>query len=511
MNKKIIFWIDDGHINFGIAKFLQEKCDYDLFAVYDLNYITKKFYQNQKLVNFNKVWFWRNYLSPKPHKPDLEYLKEFERKYKINLWLLAISERNFYRFNKFHKFSHDEILSITEDECKIFEKILDEVKPDFLVIGITDLHRNHLFKELCQSKGIRVLMWTGTRFASRTVISSNYDTIDNFDASSIQLNEKIPSKENLLEYINKHNPKKAINNRFVNREIKLGIKKILERHIKFLFICNNEYRKFYENWEKTKLRFLLSKEFTIPLILTRWYREKYLDKNSIKNFSTEDQFIYYPLQHEPERTLLMDAPFFTNQLEIISQIAKSIPVGHKLFVKEHFSMRRTAWRERSYYKKILDLPNVQLVHPSVESNLLLKNCSMVATVTGTTALEAGFYQKPSIVFSDSIYSYLPFITRVRNFEELPSIIRSSLEKKFDYSTINHYLKLMTENSFDVDPQQLHYDVLNQLQEYGGLLKEVDISPTKMESFLNSHRKELEKLSSEYIKKIKQYEKSESQR
>ena len=425
--------------------------------------------------------------------------------------MLAISERNFYRFNKFHKFSHDEILSITEDECKIFEKILDEVKPDFLVIGITDLHRNHLFKELCQSKGIRVLMWTGTRFASRTVISSNYDTIDNFDASSIQLNEKIPSKENLLEYIDKHNPKKAINNRFVNREIKLGTKKILERHIKFLFICNNEYRKFYENWEKTKLRFLLSKEFTIPLILTRWYREKYLDKNSIKNFSTEDQFIYYPLQHEPERTLLMDAPFFTNQLEIISQIAKSIPVGHKLFVKEHFSMRRTAWREGSYYKKILDLPNVQLVHPSVESNLLLKNCSMVATVTGTTALEAGFYQKPSIVFSDSIYSYLPFITRVRNFEELPSIIRSSLEKKFDYSTINHYLKLMTENSFDVDPQQLHYDVLNQLQEYGGLLKEVDISPTKMESFLNSHREELEKLSLEYIKKIKQYEKSESQR
>lgn len=508
MNKKIIFWIDDGHINFGIAKFLQEKCDYDLFAVYDVNYITKKFYETQKLVNFNQVWFWRNYLSSKPHKPDLEYLKDFEKKYKINLWLLAISERNFYRYNKFHKFSHDEILSITEDECKIFEKILDEVKPGFLVIGITDLHRNHLFKELCQSKGIRVLMWSTTRFASRTIISSNYDSIDNFDTLSIQLNEKIPSQENLQDYLKKYDPKKAVDSKWINRENKLGIKKILERNIKFLFICNNEYRKFYENWGKTKLRFLLSKEFTLPLILARWYRKMYLDKNSIKNFSTDEQFIYYPLQHEPERTILIDAPFFTNQLETISQIAKSIPVGYKLFVKEHFSMRKTAWRERSYYKEILDLPNVKLIHPSVESNVLLKNCSMVATLTGTTALEAAFYQKPSIVFSDTGYSYLSFITRVRNFEELPKIIKTCLEKKFDYSFIYHYIKLMTENSFDVDALQLEYDVVNQLHEYGGLLREVKISPAKMESFLNSHMEELKKLASEYIKKIKHLEAQE---
>ena len=67
---------------------------------------------------------------------------------------------------------------------------------------------------------------------------------------------------------------------------------------------------------------------------------------------------------------------------------------------------------------------------------------------------------------------------------------------------------MTENSFDVDSQQLHYDVLYQLQEYGGLLREVDISPAKMESFLKSHSEELEKLASEYIKKIKHFETQE---
>ena len=61
------------------------------------------------------------------------------------------------------------------------------------------------------------------------------------------------------------------------------------------------------------------------------------------------------------------------------------------------------------------------------------------------------------------------------------------------------------NSFDIDIVQLQFDVTNQLHEYGGLLREVKISPAKMESFLNSHMEELEKLALEYIKKIKDFD------
>ena len=35
-------------------------------------------------------------------------------------------------YNEFYKFSREEILSILEDECKLFEKIL-EIKPKFLI------------------------------------------------------------------------------------------------------------------------------------------------------------------------------------------------------------------------------------------------------------------------------------------------------------------------------------------------------------------------------------------
>ena len=64
----------------------------------------------------------------KNKKPDLEYLRSIEKKYDLNLWLLAANERIFYDFYDYHKFSENEVLSIIEQECRLYEQILDDVK-----------------------------------------------------------------------------------------------------------------------------------------------------------------------------------------------------------------------------------------------------------------------------------------------------------------------------------------------------------------------------------------------
>ena len=81
---KILFWIDDGLIQFGIAKFLQEKIDDDFYAIYDTNHITKLFFKNQDFIKFQKVWFFRDHLSSEVKKPDIQYLKNIEEKYGLN-------------------------------------------------------------------------------------------------------------------------------------------------------------------------------------------------------------------------------------------------------------------------------------------------------------------------------------------------------------------------------------------------------------------------------------------
>jgi len=511
VKKKIIFFIDDGLIQFGIARFLQEKSDYDFFAIYDVNHITKPFFEQQKLVHFKKTWFLRDHLPEKVKMPDINYLKKFEEKYKINLWLLAYSERRFYRYNEYRRFSSDEILSISEEQCKFYENILDEVQPDFLCIGITDLHRNYLCAELCRAKGLKILMYNPTRLAKRVMISSDYDKIDNFDQNQVIFSSKPErSIEELQDYIKKSSAYEYISNavekKFSEEKFKLNAGDIFMRHLKFLlFICNNEYRKFYENWDHTRLRFLTKKDFVIPFILKRWYRKSFLDKNAIHKPSFSQLFVYFPLQYEPERTMLFSAPFYTNQREVIRHIAKSLPVEYQLYVKEHIMMKINPWREKSFYKEIIEMPNVKLLHPSVNPEIILKNCSMVITIAGSTALEAGFYQKPSIVFSDSSFSYLPFVNRVNNVENLPHIIRECLQKKFDYSSLNDFINLYNENSFEFDRTRLTQEIASKLHAYGGMTKEVPIPISKMDSFLQDHRKEFKKLADEYLKKIKQYE------
>ena len=149
MKDKILFWLDAELKQFTIAKILQEKHNADFFAIYDLNHHLKKSFEKQTIVDFKRVWYyWDNYKESLT-KPDLEYLKKIEEKYKINLWQIAYGERLFYEYNSFYKFDRNEILNILEKDCKFFESILDEVQPNFLIIKPPDFHRSHILAEIC--------------------------------------------------------------------------------------------------------------------------------------------------------------------------------------------------------------------------------------------------------------------------------------------------------------------------------------------------------------------------
>ena len=88
---------------------------------------------------------------------DIDFLTSFEEKYNINLWLLALNERLFNEYNEFYKFSREEILSILEDECKMFEKIL-ALKPKFLISYKSTFHHHEIFHQMCKISGVKPLI-----------------------------------------------------------------------------------------------------------------------------------------------------------------------------------------------------------------------------------------------------------------------------------------------------------------------------------------------------------------
>lgn len=501
LKDKILFWINPSLTHFGIAKFLQEKYEADLYVIYDFNHHLKKSFTNQKVVNFQKEWYYWDHFQKTKEKPDLKYLASFEEKYKINLWMIAYTERLFYKYNNYYKFNSDEILSILEQDCKFFDKVLDEIKPDFLITHGPDFHRSHLLAEMCKSRGIKVLMLFLSRFGYRSVISSEFDKIDdpcNIEEKSEDTERTIIELKNYLIKFDKSKQVGKIQSGGIGFSVFKKLKVLLHWMTKTF---DKEYKSTYDHYGVTRSRVIINQVFSS---LKRHYREFFINRSFTHEITEDEKFVYFPLQVEPERNISIGAPFYSNQLETIINIAKSLPVEYKLYVKEHYSMKLRGWRNLSYYKKILDLPNVKLIHPSVKPEEIMSKCSLVLATNGTSGLEAAFYGKPSIVFADTSYSNFSWVHRIRGIEELPQAIRTSLKKKVNLSDLNRFINLLEKNSLEVDEVQIWNDIFNRFHQ--GFLIGDNISTPELNSYFEENRSIFERLALEHIKKINQHKK-----
>ena len=101
-------------------------------------------------------------------------------------------------------------------------------------------------------------------------------------------------------------------------------------------------------------------------IVNRKFKKNYIYENDLKN---GDKYIFYPLHTEPEVSLLVYGRPFVNQIELIRMIALSMPLGFNLYVKEHPMM--LGKRKISAYNKILNIPRVKLVSPSIASRSII--------------------------------------------------------------------------------------------------------------------------------------------
>jgi hypothetical protein len=108
---------------------------------------------------------------------------------------------------------------------------------------------------------------------------------------------------------------------------------------------------------------------------------------------------------------------------LIEQVSKSLPVGWKLYVKEHQAM--LGERSLEFYKKVKELHNVRLVQVNYynDPKPWLVNARGVVTIVGTTAFEEALLGKKSILFGDVPFMMIDGITRARSFEVLPALIR----------------------------------------------------------------------------------------
>ena len=493
MKKKIFFWFGVEFTHFCLANIIQKKLDADYYSIVDITTNPRTFFENQTLTSFKKTWYFFDHVKKHNQEVDFEYLKEFEKKYQINLWNLAINERVFYRFNEFYKFTDDEIYSILEQECKLFEKILDEINPDYLLTKDASRHHHHLFTEMCKKRGTKILMLSRTNLGNKVLISQKSHQFDLEFKSPLTRQSKYKTFEELRNYLDSFTFSKYLN----EYNIPTTPKQKLDAVLKYIFSDSKKNQNQYYYYGRTKNNVLLN------AVLTSFktkIRKNFLDKNSVHDPVLENTFAYFPLHVDMERPLLIEAPYYTNQIEIIRHIVKSLPTGMKLFVKESPAGHTRSWRTVDDYKQIINIPNVIFIHPSVPAKNLFKNCSLVFTVAGTSGFEASFYEKPTIVFSDVAYLKMPSVFRVDQLEKLPELIITALNTKVSLNDVSNFLEYIEQNTIEFDWFGFQKSFYKKFY-FDGTLHDTVINESDVKKFIDSHLEELEPLAEYHIERI----------
>jgi hypothetical protein len=114
-------------------------------------------------------------------------------------------------------------------------------------------------------------------------------------------------------------------------------------------------------------------------------------------------------------------------------------------VKEHPGQQLKLWRPIDYYKTILEMPNVKLIHPNVNSELLTSKSNLVISITGTPGFEAVLQHKPVLLLSNTFYESLSLVTKVEKYSDLPSLIKNSINLTTTNSNELAYLIKAIEN------------------------------------------------------------------
>ncbi|MDP6735239.1 MAG: hypothetical protein QF732_01900 [Nitrospinaceae bacterium] len=181
-----------------------------------------------------------------------------------------------------------------------------------------------------------------------------------------------------------------------------------------------------EKGDSVFLSDLITSPFRIRNAQTHLARIATMDLNDLAGKT----LVYYPLQKEPEATIGQAAPECLSQHATILSLARDLPAGVLLVIKENTSAigRRTA----SFYDQISALKNVVLLRSDTSSIDAIKQAAATVTIAGTASMEAAILGKPSLTFSDHIkWGFLPHARVVRSESELPSLLRWAVSGPFD--------------------------------------------------------------------------------
>jgi len=431
---KILFLIDvsgSDRFNFELSRYLEKH--YDVESYYICMVPRNIDFLVENGVKRDHIFTAFHLFQKRVKYPDINYLKECEEKYDFRVW--DAWNITVTRQNSRYSIPRKKILTWFTYLCRAYENIFDSVKFDAFVLLAAASFSTYVLYKIAMKKDLEIIDLVTSRIPDRFAINNNFEDLwpelvkeyKSIKKKGLNDNELTKVNEYIYNYLNK--PKRpdtatvktVYNKEFFNQVFDIFLHPFRKPG---LFDYLGSY------W--SSFIFKIKGKF---LIFSR-----YFDKPNYRR-----KYIYIPLHCQPETTTSIYGKWHENQIHMIEVLSKAAPVGYTIYVKEHGYLFSN--RPFYFYKEIKKLPNVKLLSPYEDSFDLIKNSSMIATITGSTGWEALFFKKPVLTFGNVFYNVYDNVYNVKDFSKLPLVIHLKLNEKIKDENLIKFMGAMFRASY----------------------------------------------------------------
>lgn len=330
--------------------------------------------------------------------PDIAWLAQRERELGVSFQRMLAAERHLLKGR-----TYEQILRLAEVILRQVAAALDRSKPDFIYSEDISCFTSYAHFVLARERNIPFWCIGSARLPSRVLFYSlGMQHSERLEARYHELRTRGLSEEQRRSaeaYITAFRERPArppgMDTRAVRPRIELADARKLGSAVA---------RYFGDPADPTVTRPLQ----VVRQRLQRMARVRIVEAHGVFDAPVAGEaYVLYPIHFQPEASTLVQAPMYLDQVQLLQDMAKSLPIGYRLYVKEHVSNRGR--RPLSFYQAIAAIPSVRLLGPDSNTWSLIEGASAIAVITGTMGWEGVLFDKPVITFGDVWFNLLPHV------------------------------------------------------------------------------------------------------
>lgn len=423
--------------------------------------------EHRKEANYKSIHDVNDLIKEFLKKPlDLDGVNQLEAEYGASLWKYAYADRKLVTYTHSRRYfkkdyTHKEILKIVCGMFKFFEREFKQNQIDCVALYASASAWTLVAYAVASKLGIPFRCLRSSEYPAHRAmwLDNPIDQWKQIEKAYRSYSDNPRIDEEVL-----CQSKKYLND-FRERKPKPGTIRptVAPDSFKALFNLNRikgVLQPFLHYYKRDRINTLPP----IGLRIQDWWqyrrgKRRVLRKRSryFEEIRTGETYAYFPLHYEPEATLMIWALNYTNQLALVEQIARTLPVTWKLYLKEHPMM--VGRRSEQHYRHLRRIPNVRLIDPTIDGAKLIEGSKCVITITGTSGWEAAILKKPSITLGSVFYHILPMVYPVNCVQEIPQAIQwVRREYQHDEDALEKFIAALITQTFEL-PLDYHWGIL----------------------------------------------------